>query len=1043
MGTYNPYAPHIVGEEWVPIRDETLTFAPDVNTYEQGYGFNLPTATQVGDARFYINDYPPGGTTGQAFLTGIYPRGQSANSGPVRSVIIPCNSAGVTGTGTSGSASSVKSPADNAYMLLPGDVQTTAGFFFAVDNYPFLNGKRILGVNFLYLLNMNTGAAVSINDVPKVLSLFTPVTLIAELGTLNGAQTNPAPVESFPLGEATTVPLATFTPTSNDRLPWRYQDLQRLQANSSSRIQVTITNSTFGTGSLDTLRIGYAALEVFYCDERRVAIGGWGFGETTFASDWQLGMNKMPIRDISTYAVSPVLPAGDYEVTLSSPNPQSFYSTTRLSTGYTAPVNALRELFTIPTHPGVKVIIPQSTGEFFTASPTSILPQISLHASGSGAVLAFPHVYGRQVAAPVYGSITATTETDPTPGEIASYPQLRYYARRFGDTRFPLKLSSASYPSSSVSITPPEFDELEEIIDGWKEVTLRFTTPPTFIPSGAVIPWVWSSTGETVGNRWEVLGARAPAVSGITGNFTQEVPSGQRLGPATYYSANGNGATTALTWQAPPASGVAEDPSSDGVLVFVQDPPTVTGFGVSMLTQELTGIGELCEQTNSCSITGLYYHKLSWTASSGDVVGDTFVRSVASNGWGTSTSGAIWSVGAGASSVWSTTGSAGYVNPSAASTSYMNLTNLSKLNVEAEAIISIDAIPSSESSFYFVSRYADSSNWYAARLIFSTDGTTSLGIEKTVAGVTTQLVSSTLTGFAYVAGTQIHVKTATRGSVILVKAWIEGEDEPEAWNVVTTDTSLTAAGLVGVRAYVGDATINFTVNDYQASWAFGAFELQRKDTLDTTWQTIMLATSPLVTSFNDYEARVGVLSTYRIRVRDVYDFAGSWSTERSNTLTAPGVTTATFSSPKGVLMLTTNEYQDGTGNLAYVETWEKPPQTEDFVFPESDMVTYQRMYDKDYFTAFHPAERGGVRFSRTLLIQNAAVTTRVLDNVAQAIRDLAWNDVSYVCVRTEDGDRWLASVVVPDVAVKRARRLHMVRIEVTEVTETFTPVDPV
>jgi hypothetical protein len=204
----------------------------------------------------------------------------------------------------------------------------------------------------------------------------------------------------------------------------------------------------------------------------------------------------------------------------------------------------------------------------------------------------------------------------------------------------------------------------------------------------------------------------------------------------------------------------------------------------------------------------------------------------------------------------------------------------------------------------------------------------------------------------------------------------------------------------------------------------------------------MLATDPTTHTFNDYEARVGVLSSYRIRTLNLYDFAGGWSPQTTATVVAPGVQTAAGASPTGVLIFTTNEYQDGTGNLAYVETWDKSGPTESFVFPEADTVQLQRMYGKNYFTTFHPEERGGVQFSALMLLKNAAVSSHTLDNVAEAIRNLAWADTSYVCVRTEDGDRWFATIVVPDVTLKRSRQLQLVRVEITQTTDTPSPVDP-
>jgi len=51
-------------------------------------------------------------------------------------------------------------------------------------------------------------------------------------------------------------------------------------------------------------------------------------------------------------------------------------------------------------------------------------------------------------------------------------------------------------------------------------------------------------------------------------------------------------------------------------------------------------------------------------------------------------------------------------------------------------------------------------------------------------------------------------------------------------------------------------------------------------------------------------------------------------------------------------------------------------------------------------------------------------------------------NVPYICVRDEDGNRWLATVLVPSGRVLRDRRLYMAPISVIEVTATPAPVDP-
>jgi hypothetical protein len=55
---------------------------------------------------------------------------------------------------------------------------------------------------------------------------------------------------------------------------------------------------------------------------------------------------------------------------------------------------------------------------------------------------------------------------------------------------------------------------------------------------------------------------------------------------------------------------------------------------------------------------------------------------------------------------------------------------------------------------------------------------------------------------------------------------------------------------------------------------------------------------------------------------------------------------------------------------------------------------------------------------------------------------MAWDDVSYVCVRDEEGNRWFASINVPNGVVRNRRRLYVATVQIVEVTDTPSPVDP-
>ncbi|MBM0228051.1 hypothetical protein [Micromonospora sp. ATA51] len=223
-----------------------------------------------------------------------------------------------------------------------------------------------------------------------------------------------------------------------------------------------------------------------------------------------------------------------------------------------------------------------------------------------------------------------------------------------------------------------------------------------------------------------------------------------------------------------------------------------------------------------------------------------------------------------------------------------------------------------------------------------------------------------------------------------------------------------------------------------AGW--GHYEVQRQD--DTMgadeWETVAKVVEPSVSAVDDYEARVGVESRYRIRTVHRLGIAGPWSDPAAATIAAPGVEGRNVDT--GVLILTSNH--NPAGNLAYVANFDRSA-VEEFTFPEAGQVELQEMFDRDYRTAFRPLERGGVEFTRTVLVNAAAVPPDTMDRSFRDLRDLAWDTAPYVCVRDELTNRWLSTLLVPSGQVKRrkAGQLQLAQLTVVEVTATPAPLD--
>ena len=1088
MANYNPNAPQNIGQEWVPIRDENLIYNPYANSFERGYSFTLTAARNISNVRAYVNTMPNQFIMDRAFTASIYPKGFEDQSGPVRRVIIPCNGGFVTGADpASWSFIDVNTVAQafwnpSSQQAIIYRVGFTYGsdtyMFFAVSQYQnLLQNKRILGVNFLTSIDIGTGTANTQENMQ--LWMANDNTIVQGSGGLTafinaGAMRYPNLVtpttpstdvrfDRIKLGDVNrffgTTGFNVASPNM-DVAQWTYTELARFEASAANRINmafhIPIAGVQFG---FSTVIVSYAALEVFYCDEARV-----GFGTRVAQVNADLGSFSWPGNYISigampvivrTPAGNPlILQPGDYTVTFSESNFGDSYNGLR-TPGRFPIFNENRQLYEIPTVPGVEISIPfplndEAINQTLTSASTALIPQLSLHASGASGTLFESHPYGRQTAGQVFAAgannVQQRIDTTFLGTGTASFPWVRFWARRYGDTTGVLRVTSST---STANISVAEFDALDEIVDGWKEVTLRFDIPRT-LTFGTVPNLTWTPVpDQNQGNRWEILGAAAPALTGTPTNpMLGQVASPHTLTIATYGQPV-SGGTILESWMPlagnPFATSTTDDPTADVSFILAQDMPAVTGFSVITTSMAVSGIGRNCGIDPCCIPTAILYNSMSWTAMLG--MFDDFNRTVVTGGWGTSSSGVAWTT--------TEPGNHSVNGSSGVETLYVTGTDdtfvrasFAHSNIDAQYTILPSAIPTGNrylQAIYF--RRRDDNNLYFLNVaIAQTTGAVSLEIGSAIAGVFTAFVTANTTVVASLT-VPIAVRLQAVGTSFRAKVWLSNTAEPTAWNLTWTDSTFPNGN--SIEMHFASDTGNTNVPPKQmfydnlsiTPWAFGAYEIQRMDTVDTTWQTIMHSTSGGRVSFNDYEARVGIQSSYRIRTLDTYDFPGPWSSTVNVTLPAIGVSGGSCLQNGHLLIFTTNEIQDGSSNLAYSSVWMDSQVVEDFGFAEAGFVQMQAMYNRDFFTAFRPNERGGERFSRTVLVQAAAISPPSLGDF-RSLRDMAWDDVSYICVRDEDGNRWFATVLVPSGQVLRDRRLYLAPVDIVEITDTPSEVDP-
>lgn len=1098
MGVYNPGLPRILGQEWVPIRDEELTFQPDVTSEEVGYTFSLATPHQLNNARFYINTLPSIQALSNIAVCNIYPRGYEALSGPIKKVIIPMNNGTLTGnagfaalsSATASLSDALAFPSDfkNVVFKNPTNGNALSGQFyayFATNDYAsILQGKRILNVSLLYSgyaqMQDDTGRIVAFQRAPAVNwvqstlvslqalgggnSLTYGAELNSELGSLNGLS-NTAPDVASGTGTASGQKIARlnfgdaspFNTGSLPNTPWTYSVLRKFDQRNGTDgqvwvvVQVPAPNVTqYPTSAQFVLQ--YMALEVTYCEETRVAMG-------TTNLQYSLGINTIPMVDLNLNT-NPILAAGDYTATMGfvSLGEPGFLAGN--IAGELAKMNALREKAAIASLSGVEIDIPfpsyNRVGDTFSKVTTHVIPQVTLHTSGGP--FFETHPYGRQARARVWGNNVAVQNLlDDGVGGLTSFPQVRFYARRWGSTTVPLTLSGLdagglSLPGTSGSYaSTPDNAALDIVsdIDLRAEVTLASWTPS----SEQILVAKWTTTGnqrsyflsiEETGKiviNWSDNGTNDFfAVSTVS---VTPPSSGRIAVRVTLDVNNGAGGNTATFYTAPSIAGTYTQLGSPVTQAFITSIFSSTAIlevgsftaGTAFLT---TGTIQAARVLNGIGGT--------------EVANPNFSSQAAGTTSFTDAAGRVWTVNGSAAIIAGTTGSTVSITPS----DFDNLPEI--LDGWREVTLRFSSVP----KMGIVGGSPPVWQWSATGEL--------AGNRWEILGAAAPAISG-VTGNPYLnpgpASAQLGPATygqPTAGSTIQL-SWMPGIQPPVSGTTadpfsdatlifsqdMPTVTGLSVAianqPLSGVSldcvAYPWYVPTSMAYN--QLTWSptssstpvtgFAYYELQRMDTIGNAWETIAELTSPSASGFRDYEARVGILNSYRIRSVNSSLFAGSWSSTATSTFTSPGLTGQGINATSRTLMFTSNKGQDGSKTLAYAMAFSSDT-TEQFNFPEAGFTQFQFMYGRDYQTAFRPLERGGTVFQRTVLVQAAAISPPTLADFT-SLRDLAWASLPYVCVRDEDGNRWYANVNVPQGRVMtNNREIYLADLNIVEVTAT-------
>ncbi len=297
------------------------------------------------------------------------------------------------------------------------------------------------------------------------------------------------------------------------------------------------------------------------------------------------------------------------------------------------------------------------------------------------------------------------------------------------------------------------------------------------------------------------------------------------------------------------------------------------------------------------------------------------------------------------------------------------------------------------------------------------------------------------------------------GSNAATGTWVSGTTERALTDGVTVSSDLLTtlaavpAAVTGLAAAVGTVTAHHaevctrtggcngcadqTSPFISLSWSaaptgspdVAGYDIDRLDTLSPDWERVAFASGRLTTGWEDHEARIGVASSYRVRAVLTSGITGDWSA------------TVSATQPTGQIALSfTSNAATGMG-VTYPEVWTTKEADRSFAFTEFDDVSYETVYARNRPIALRPIERQGVVFTRTVLLNAGCTVALPTLDLFQAIRDLAWAPIPYVCVRDGEGNRWFAGLQVPDGTGIRPGERWLAEVGLREVQDSPSILD--
>jgi CSLREA domain-containing protein len=187
------------------------------------------------------------------------------------------------------------------------------------------------------------------------------------------------------------------------------------------------------------------------------------------------------------------------------------------------------------------------------------------------------------------------------------------------------------------------------------------------------------------------------------------------------------------------------------------------------------------------------------------IAADSFSRTV-SNGWGTAEVGGAWATSDTPSS-YSVQNGVGTIT-TAHGQARDALLIVGTKDVTISGSVRFSLTPSGGNAFAYIEARRTGTDGYRGTIRVASNGGVFAQLRKTVNGVETAVAGEVSTGLNIGSSGALGYRFTVQGSHLQLRVWDASAAEPSAWQTQADDTSISGAGAVGVRAYLGGPVTN-------------------------------------------------------------------------------------------------------------------------------------------------------------------------------------------------------------------------------------------